>query len=461
MQVIDKNTDGLKREFNVVVAAAAIEEKVVARLTEVGQQVRLPGFRPGKIPLDLLRKRFGQAVRGEILEKTIDESTQAALTEKALAPAMKPKVDVVHSDEGKDLEFSVQLEVLPAIESPDFSGLELTRLVATVTDDELEKTLEGILKNRRTRETITEDRVSTKGDAVLVDYTGRVDGALFEGGSAEDAVIELGSGMFIPGFEEQLEGKKAGEDVAVKINFPGDYQNSELAGKAAEFEVKLKELCKLVVPKLDDDFAKGMNAADVESFRARTRELLQEDYNKASRLQLKRQLLDRLAESYSFDVPQGMVDLEFDSIWRQMDQAAKSGQLEPEDAEKSADELKTEYRSIAERRVRLGLLLSDVGQKNGVEVSSEDLSGSVREEALLYPGQETAVVEHYKNNQQAVEALRAPLFEEKVVDFVISVAKITDEVVGVDELLKDPDEPDTVEKPKVARKNGKAKRNRK
>ena len=458
MQVTDKNTDGLKHEFNVVVTAAAIEEKVVTRLTEVGQQVRLPGFRPGKVPLNLLRKRFGQAVRGEILQKTIDESTQTALTEKALTPAMQPKVDVVQSDEGKDLEFSVQFEVLPPIETPDFSGVELTRLVATVTDDEFEKTLEGILKGRRTMKTITEDRVSAKGDAVLVDYVGRVGGAPFEGGSAEDAILEIGSGMFFPGFEEQLEGKRAGEDVSVKIDFPADYQNAELAGKAAEFEVKVKELRQIVVPELNAEFAKSMGETDVESFKARTRELLQEDYNKASRLRLKRQLLDQLADSHSFDVPQGMVDLEFDSIWRQMDQAAKSGQLEPEDAEKSEDELRAEYRSIAERRVRLGLLLSDAGQKNGVEVSSEDLGRAVREEALRNPGQETEVAEHYQNNPQALEALRAPLFEEKVVDFIVSTAKVTDKPVRIEELLKDPDESNTAAEPKPAQKKSKAKK---
>lgn len=459
MQVIEKNTEGLKHEFNVVVNADVIEEKVVSRLTEVGQQVRLPGFRPGKVPLNLLRKRFGQAVRGEVLEKTIDESTQAALTEKALKPAIQPKVEVVQADEGKDLEFSVALEVLPQIDAPDFSNIELTRLVATVTDEELEQTLEGIRKNRRTTETITEDRPTAKGDAVLVDYVGRVDGEPFEGGSAQDAIIEIGVGALIPGFEEQLEGAKAGDDVTVKVTFPEDYQVSNLAGKEAEFEVKIKELRKVVLPEIDDDFAKSMGETDVESFKQRTREMLQEDYNKAARLRLKRELLDKLADLYSFEVPEGMVDLEFDSIWRQMDQAAKSGQLEPEDAEKSEEELKTEYRGIAERRVRLGLLLSDVGQKSGVEVSGDDLGRAVREEAMRYPGQETAVVEYYQNNPQALETLRAPMFEEKVVDYILSVANVTDKPATVEELLKDPDEADAESDAKSSKKGkGKSKK---
>ncbi|HCX14079.1 MAG TPA: trigger factor [Rhodospirillaceae bacterium] len=459
MQVIDKTADGLDHEFNVVVTAAEIEEKVMIRLTEVGQQVRLPGFRPGKVPMNLLRKRFGQAIRGEVIEKTVEESTQAALTEKALQPAMQPKVDLIQSDEGKNLEFSVQLEVLPTIETPDFSDLELTRLVAKVTDEEFGKTLEGLLKSRRTTETISEDRPAAKGDAVIADYVGQIDGEVFDGGTAEDAIIELGSGTFIPGFEEQLEGSKAGQKVTIKVTFPSDYQNSELAGKAAEFEVKIKELCKLVLPELNDELAKSMGMDDVEAFKARTRDLLQEDYDKASRLRMKRQLLDRLAESYSFDVPKGMVDLEFKAIWDKMDEAAKAGQLELEDAGKSEEELKAEYRGIAERRVRLGLLLSDAGQKNGIEVSPDDLGGAVREEALRYPGQESAVMEFYQNNQQALESLRAPIFEDKVVDHIMSTAKVTDKQVSVEELLSDPDEADTAEMLKSS-KNGKTKKSK-
>ncbi|MEQ9449109.1 MAG: trigger factor, partial [Rhodospirillaceae bacterium] len=291
MQVIDKNTQGLKHEFNVVVTADDIEKKVVTRLTEVGQQVRLPGFRPGKVPLNLLRKRFGQAVRGEVLEKTIDESTQAALSEKALRPAIQPRVEVVKAEEGQDLEFSVQLETLPQIDTPQFNDLELHRLVATVTDEELEKAIEGALKARRTTETITEDRPVAKGDAVLADYVGRIDGTPFEGGTAQDAILEVGAGMLIPGFEEQLEGAKAGQDVTIKVTFPEEYQNAEVAGKDAEFEVKIKELRRIVIPKLDDEFAKSMGDTDLKSFRERARARLQEDYDKASRLRVKRQLL--------------------------------------------------------------------------------------------------------------------------------------------------------------------------
>jgi trigger factor len=392
MQVIDKSADGLKREFSVVIAANAIEEKVTSRLSEVGRQVRLPGFRPGKVPMTLLRKRFGQAVRSEILERTIDESTQAALTEKAVKPAMQPRVELVKFEEGQDLEFSVQFEVLPEISSAGFSDLELTRLVATVTDKEHEDAVNGFLKNRRTSEKISEDRPAQTGDALLVDFVGRIDGKEFEGGSAKDSMVEIGSGQFIPGFEDQLIGAKAGETRTIKVTFPKDYGVKDLAGKDAEFEIAVKEIQELKTPELTDELAKNMGDESADAFRARMRQFLQDNYNGASRLRLKRQLLDKLAEAHHFAVPQGLVDVEFDAIWRQMERVKNEGQLDPEDEGKSDDELKAEYRAIAERRVRLGLLLSDVGQKNGVSVSQEDLNRAIMQEAMKYPGQETQVI---------------------------------------------------------------------
>jgi trigger factor len=439
MQVIDKNTDGLRREFNVVVAASTIEDKITSRLTEVGSQVRLPGFRPGKVPMTLLRKRFGDAVRGEILEKTIDESTQAALSEKALKPAMQPKVEVVTFEEGKDLEFAVKLEVLPEIGASDFSNLELNRPVATVTDEELDKAVQDFLKSRRSTEKVAEDRKAKKGDALLVDFIGRIDGKEFEGGSAQDNTIEIGAGMLVPGFEDQLIGAKAGETVTVKVTFPDEYGVKTLAGKPAEFEVKVKELHTITTPELNDEFAKSVGDETVESLKNRLRAFIQQNYDGASRMRVKRQLLDKLADSNSFAVPAGMVDVEFDAIWRQMEQVKQDGQLDPEDEGKSEEDLKAEYRAIAERRVRLGLLLSDVGQKNNVTVSSDDISKAVTAEAYRYPGQEAAVVDFYQKNPQAVEQLRAPIFEEKVVDYIISKAKITDQPVSVEELMRDPD----------------------
>ncbi len=368
MQVIEKPADGLKRAFNVVVPTSAIEERVMSRLTEVGQQVRLPGFRPGKVPMNLLRKRFGEAVRGEILEKTIDESTQAALMEKALKPAVQPRVELVKFEEGEDLEFSVQLEVLPEI-TAEVGAIELTRPTADVGDEEMEKALEGVCRAKATQEKA--DRAAQKGDIVVADFVGRIDGEAFQGGTMQDASIEIGSGNFIPGFEDQLIGAAAGDSRQVKVTFPEDYPNApNLAGKPAEFEVTVKEVRELKIPELNDDLARSIGDADVEGLKKRLHDYLKQNHDSASRQRMKRQLLDKLAESHAFPVPQGLVDIEFESIWRQMEQMTRGGQVDPEDEGKTEEQLKDEYRSIAERRVRLGLLLSDIGQRAGVVVSA-------------------------------------------------------------------------------------------
>ena len=458
MQVIEKNTEGLSREFNVVVPKASIEERVTSRLNEVGRQVRLPGFRPGKVPMKLLKTRFGESVRGEILESAINESTQAAIAEKALKPAMQPKVSLVTFEEGKDLEFSVKLEVLPEITAADVSGIELTRPVSPVTDEEFGKAVDEFLKTRRTTETVTEARAAKKGDAVVADFVGSIDGGEFEGGKATDATIELGSGNFIPGFEDQLIGAKAGENTTVKVKFPEDYGSKDLAGKDAEFKVNVKELKTFTTPELSDEIATQMGEPNVDAMKTKMRAMLQQSHENQSRLRMKRELLDKLAEGHTFPVPQGMVDVEFDAIWRQMEQVMKSGQLDPEDADKSEDDLKAEYRSIAERRVRLGLLLSEIGQKNNVGVSQDDLTRAMTQEAMRYPGQEQAVFEFYQKNPQALESLRAPIFEEKVVDFIFGKAKITDKEVSLEELQADPDEDATAADEKPKKKKAKAKK---
>ncbi len=452
MQIIDKDAEGLSRQFNVVISANAIEECVTSRLTEVGRNAQLPGFRPGKVPLKLLRARFGQSVRGEILESTINESTQAALSEKALKPAMQPRVELVSFDEGKDLEFAVKLEVLPEIASTDVEAIALNRPVTKVTDEELDKQMQDLLKSRRTTEVVEEKRGAKKGDAVVADFVGSIDGVEFEGGKASGATIEIGSGQFIPGFEDQLIGAKAGETVTLNVTFPEDYASKDLAGKKADFKVDVKELRAFTTPELNDEMVKQFGDENVDAFKNRMRAFMQQNYDATSRLRAKRQLLDILAESNSFPVPQGMVEVEFDAIWRQMEAATRSGQIDPEDEGKSEDELKKEYRDIAERRVRLGLLLSDIGQKNNVSVSQEDVSRAVSQEAMRYPGQEGAVVEYYQRNPQALEAIRAPIFEEKVVDFILSKAKVTDETVSLEELLRDPDDEEEAKEAKPKKK---------
>ena len=441
MQIIDKSAEGLNREFNVVVAAAAIEEKVGRRLEEVGQQVRLPGFRPGKVPMALLKKRFGQSVRGEVLEKTIDESLQQAITEKALKPALQPKVDVLEFAEGKDLELNVKMEVLPEIAANDFSKISLEKWSAPVGDDELATALETLRTRNRSTKLVTDNRKAAKGDIVVAEYIGRIDGKVFEGGTSKGTFIEIGSNRLIPGFEDQLIGAMAGDTVNVKVKFPDDYASKEVAGKDAVFEVKVKELREIEDAKLDDAFAQKLGEPDLAKVKEKTKDALQKSHDRLTRLRLKRQLLDKLADGHTFPVPAGMVDAEFNAIWRQIEQAKASNRLDPEDAKKTDDELKKEYRGIAERRVRLGLLLSDVGQKNNIVVSQEELSRAAISEAMLYPGQEQVILNYYRNNPNALETLRAPVFEDKVVDFVLELANVKTKSVTYDELKTDPETP--------------------
>lgn len=441
MQITEKNASGLKREYNVVIAAAIIEDKVSARLSEVGQQVSLPGFRPGKAPINLLRKRFGQSVMGEVIDQAINESAQSVISQKALKPAMQPKIELVNFAEGKDLEFDVKVEVLPDIAAPDFKSISLEKWTSTVSDEELDKALQQIMQNNRSSKLVAENRKAKKGDVIVVDYVGKMNGEVFEGGTAFDAHIELGSGQFIPGFEDQLIGVMAGDTALLELKFPDEYGATQLAGKPVTFNVTVKEIREFQEPELNDDFAKKLGEESVDSLKKKTREILQGSYDRLSRLRLKRNLLDKLSEIGSFPVPEGMVDAEFGAIWKQIEQAKTAGQLDPEDAGKSDDDLRKEYRAIAERRVRLGLLLSDVGQKNSIAVTPEELGNAIAAQAGRYPGQEQAVMNYYKSTPEALEGLRAPVFEDKVVDFVLGQAKITEKSVPIADLEKDPETP--------------------
>jgi trigger factor len=441
MQITEKNAQGLKREYNVVIAASTIEERMNERLVEVGKQVSLPGFRPGKAPMNLLKKRFGQSVMGEVLDKAINDTAQSVITEKSLKPAMQPKIELVNFAEGKDLEFDVKVEVLPEIQSPDFKKIELEKWTAKVAEDAVQKSLQNMADANRSTKVVAESRKAKKGDVVVIDFVGKIDDVAFEGGTGFDTKLELGSGQFIPGFEDQLIGVIAGDRAVVNVTFPKDYGASELAGKDAVFTVTVKEIREYEDAKLDDEFAKKLGVESLTVLQSQTRELMQNNYDRVSRLRLKRNLLDKLSEIETFPVPEGMVDAEFDAIWRQIEQAKASNQLDAEDAKKSDEELRKEYRAIAERRVRLGLLLSDVGQKNNITVTPEELGRAVMEQATRFRGQEQAVVNYYKNTPEALESLRAPVFEDKVVDFILELAKVTTKEVSIEELEKDPETP--------------------
>jgi trigger factor len=440
MQVTKTNSEGLKQHFKVVVPAGHITSQMDNRLNEVGRNVRIPGFRPGKVPMGILRKKYGPSVMGEVVEAVVNDGARKAIADHALRPALRPEIAITSFQEGGDLEFTVQVEVLPEVVVGDLAGLKLERPVAAVVDSVVDEALARIAERREATADAAKTYKAKSGDVVEIDFLGSVDGVPFDGGKAENYALKLGSNTFIPGFEDQLVGVRAGDKMSVKVTFPADYGAEQLAGKGAEFAVTVNSVKTVKAAEVDDELAKTLGLEDLAALKTSVKEEIARDYAQMSRAHLKRHLLDALSDSHKFEVPLGMVDLEFDAIWKQVEEDKKAGRVDPSDEGKSEDELKVEYRAIAERRVRLGLLLSEVGRKNNIAISQDDLNRAVMAEARNYPGQEHLVIQYYQKNAEAKEALRAPIFEEKVVDFIIELAKVTDKTVTVDELRADPDE---------------------
>ena len=441
MQITETATEGLRREFKVVIPAADIEQRVTSRLSEIGRTVRLPGFRPGKVPMTVLKKRYGSAVMGEVLERAVNDTSGEALREQNLRPALQPKVEITAFNEGTDLEFKLAVEVLPDIQPMDFGELKLERLKPEVPEDEVQQALERVAKQQRKSEVA--ERAAETGDVVVIDFKGSVDGKEFPGGSAEGYSLELGTASFIPGFEDQLVGAKAGETRTVSVTFPADYGAADLAGKAASFEVKVKEVRGLQAQPIDDSLAQAVGMEKLDELRQSVSEQIERNYDELARQRLKRTLLDRLAERHEFAVPQGMVDIEFGAIWRQFEQerVRQKSAGEPEAEEPiNEEELKTEYRGIAERRVRLGLLLAEVGRNHNISVTPDEINRSLMDRARQFPGQERRVLEYYRNHPEAIDQIRAPMFEDKVIDFILERAELTERRVPVADLLKDDEE---------------------
>jgi trigger factor len=432
MQVTELSAEGLKRQFKIVVPAGDLSAKVDERLAELAQTAQLPGFRKGKVPVGLLKKQYGQALYGEALEQAVNQSTAKAIEDRGLRPALQPKVDLKELAEGKDVEFEVAIEVLPEIGKLDFSGIELERLKADVPDKDVDEAIERIAKANREQKPVDPPRPAQKGDLVNLDFVGSVDGVEFPGGKAEDYLLELGSGSFIPGFEDQLIGAEVGKPLDVKVTFPADYGNTELAGKDAVFKCTVKEIREFVDRPADDDLAKKNNFENLGAMRKAVADRIAQDYAQVSRSMIKRQLLDKLAEGHKFEVPEGLVEGEFNAIWQRIEEAKKNGQKVEEDEEK----IRKEYREIAERRIRLGLLLADVGRSNSIDITPEELNQAVMREAMRYPGQERQVLEFYSKNAELKEQLRAPIFEEKTVDFILELARVNEKPVTPEELLK-------------------------
>jgi trigger factor len=426
MEVIETSTEGLKREFKITVPAKDLQDQMQTRLEELGRTIRLPGFRPGKVPLPLLKKRFGASVMGELVQKTVADSSSKALEERGLRPAGQPKVEITGFGEDKPLEYNLAVELIPDIKPVEFASLKLERLVVEVGDSEIDEALKRLSERLGQPQPPAEPRPAREGDVLVIDFTGRIDGTEFAGGSASEHYLQLGSKTFIPGFEDQLVGVNAEEERKVTVKFPDDYANKDVAGKEAVFDVKVRQVLERVPATIDDELAKRLGVEHVAALREAQRKQLEKDYGEVARQRLKRQLLDALAETHDFDVPAGLVEAEFGAIWKQIEADRAAGRLDPEDEGKSEEQLREEYRAIAVRRVKLGLLLSEVGRMNNVQISNEEVSRALVAEARRYPGQERKVMEFYQNSPQAMLQLRAPIYEDKVIDFIVDSASVTE-----------------------------------
>jgi len=442
MHVTETQSEGLKHEFQIVVPANDIESKMIGKLNELAGNVTMPGFRRGKVPVALLRKTYGKRLLGEILEETVNETATQALEEKSLRPAMQPKIEVTKFDDGSDLEFKLEVEVMPEFETSGAGEIQLERLVAKVEDAALDERLKALAEQMKTFVDAAEGEGAGTGDVIAIDFTGTIDGTPFEGGSAEGFELELGSGRFLPGFEGQLSGAKKGEDREVEISFPEDYPEAKLAGKAARFAVKIKAVRVPLPAPVDDSLAEKLGLSDLEALKNTVRQQLENEYRQYSRARLKRSLLDRLAEVYDFELPPGMVEMEYQSIWEQLERELEQQNKTLADLDNPEDEVRAEYRRIAERRVRLGLVLSEVGRHNDIEVTQEEVNRAIMERARAFPGQEQQIFRFYQQNPDQQAALRAPILEEKVCDYIFEMAQVSEREVPLEELLRDPDAED-------------------
>jgi trigger factor len=448
MQVTETLSDGLKRSYTVVLPVADLESRRMQRLTTLGKTLRLPGFRPGKVPMPIVKQRYGTAASAEVLEESVSEATQKVLSERGLRPVRQPKVDLVTENPTaltSDLEFKIELELLPDIVMPDFGAIELTRIKAEVAPEAVDKALEQIAKFNRTLEPVAVEVLDARGhgavagEVVTVDYEGKIDGVPFEGGTGADTPVEIGGDGFIPGFAEQLEGARPGENRTLNVTFPEDYGKAELAGKPATFDIVVKQVSTQILPPIDDDLAKKLGADDLTAIREMILSRQQQEYDNISRMRVKKELLDALTVLADFPVPVSIADQEFEQIWQQFEAAQKAGTQDEEDKGKDEDTLKAEYRAIAERRVRLGLLLAEIGRVNNITISEQELDRALYQRAMQYKGQEMQMLEFFRKYPQLTDTVRGPLLEDKVVDFVLELAKVTDTLVTPEELAKEPE----------------------
>ena len=442
MQVTETVSEGLKRELKVVINADVLDSKLSERLEDLKGRVQIKGFRPGKVPVAHLKRVYGRSVMAEIIQETVNETTKQALSDRDERPAFEPTVSLPEDEQeveqiiaGKhDLSFTLGYEIFPAIELVNLEKVELEKDVADITDEEKDETIQKLLENHKTYK--AKDAEAEDGDQVTIDFVGKIDGEAFEGGSAEDAPVVIGQNAFIPGFEQGLIGVKAGDEKNLDIEFPEDYSSAQLAGKPAVFEVKVKEVAAPETAELTDEFVKTLGLESVDDLREKVSEQLVERNKDASQMKLKHKVLDVLNDEHMFELPQTMVDREFDAIWEQLTSDMEKHKKTFEDDDTTEEEQKKKFREIAERRVRLWFVFSEIGEKNEIDVSEDEIKAAMFERAKQFPGQEQQILEWYKQNPEQVMQLRTPIYENKIVDFVVALAKVTENKVSTEDLLK-------------------------
>jgi trigger factor len=444
MQVTETASTGLRREYKVVVPSNELDAKVNERLSEIKGRIRIDGFRPGKVPVDHLKRVYGRSVMAEAIENAVREGNAKIIADNKFRLAMEPKVTLPSEEaeveqliSGKtDLAYTVAMEILAPIELTDFRAIELTKLTAEIADSEIGDALKRIADANRPFSDKGENAKAAKDDRVTISFVGKIGGNAFEGGTAEDIAVPIGSGTFIPGFEDQLIGVAAGDEKLVKVTFPQNYLNAELAGKEAEFDVKVKSIETPKDVTIDDEFAKSLGMESLDKLKDALRDRIKQEHDRVSRQRVKRALLDVLDERHHFDLPDALVEQEFENLWRVTTEQMKQENKTFADENTTEEAAKEDYRKIANRRVRLGLVLAEIGDKNAIKISDEEVTRAIVEQARQMPGREQQVWDYYRKNPNALAELRAPIFEEKVVDFLLALAKVTEKTVSRDELYK-------------------------
>ena len=442
MQIKELKKEGLSHTYAVTVSKEDLATKLDAKIKEMQPQVSLKGFRPGKVPVGHIRKMFGQSIMKDLVEEVVNETSQQAINDNKIRPAGQPKVDLRANGEDvtkgeADLEYQLTVESIPDFEPVDPAKLKFTRLKHEADDKEIDEEVAKLAEGQKSYKKKAKTAKAKKGDAVLIDFVGTVDGTPFEGGAMEGHQLVLGSGSFIPGFEDALIGVKAGDEKDVKVTFPDPYQAEDLAGKDAVFATKVIEVQGEIDAVIDDEFAQKFGVADLEALKAAVKTQYEGQLEMQTRMKLKRAILDELDKKHKFELPPNMVEAEFSNIWTQVQSEKEAGQLDEDDAKKTEKQLEKDYRKIAERRVRLGLVLAEMGQKQEIQITNEEIQQAMIAEARQYPGQEQQVIEFYQKNPQALAQLRAPIYEEKVVDLIIEKAKVTDKKVDKDTFFEE------------------------